>query len=431
MEAKIGKRGDQWLSEDDLKAHLASLVRLENVGMFLGAGSSCGNAGGKSLKAVWADFSSTHPDDVNWLKGKGYDVTGPKVNVEELLDNIELTLKEWKRSKFTVRYNQLARIKSNLLRGIIKAALLEKSLWSSPASLDDIPSSLISHCKVLQKLCTSRQPGQSSPWVFTTNYDLAIEWAAEALNLQVINGFSGLHLRSFSPHNFDLGFRNIKAQGEARFGTYNIYLGKLHGSLSWQLNDDELVIEESAYSLKQVYDDFLNGKTQSIDKLLVYPGVSKYFQTTGFVFSEVFRRFSEFLSSSHSALIINGYSFRDNHLNRLLKSALHNPTLQIVIFLPELKIDSSSSELSWDIEEVPNWVKKLLALNIPQVTFVGEGAKSFFDELPNYLPDPAIYDEHSINIKENLKKLKGLSEDKPIPRPFPVPPRGTDLEDFL
>lgn len=38
---------------------------------------------------------------------------------------------------------------------------------------------LATHRRLLQKLTAARQPGQPSPWIFTTNYDLAIEWAAE------------------------------------------------------------------------------------------------------------------------------------------------------------------------------------------------------------------------------------------------------------
>ena len=397
----FASRGGQWLDEDEILAHFASVVRLENLGLFLGAGASCGAIGGKALSTVWADFIKRKPDDCAWLVEQGFIIEG--FNIELLLDSLEITKYEWTRINASRRLKKLNEIRNNLLRGVIEAAFLKEEFWKIPQSLDSIPKELQAHCEVLQKLCTSRQPGQAAPWIFTTNYDLSIEWSAEVLSLQVINGFSGLHYRSFSPHNFDLGFRNLHSKGEARFGTYNVYLGKLHGSLSWKLCEEDLVIEEAAFALYKTYKDFLDGKIHELPNLLVYPGVSKYFQTTGFVFSEVFRRFSEFLSRSHSCLIVNGYSFCDSHLNRLLKSALQNPTLQVIIFLPEL----SCQDKEWDLQHISSlWIRKLIELKLPQVTFIGGKEKAYFDRLATYLPDPPIYDEYSIQIKENLKKLK-------------------------
>lgn len=407
-EELFAKRGSHWLREEELFAHFASVVRLENIALLLGAGASCGPLKGKVLSNVWSEFKQSNKAQFDWLVQQKFIKESEDVNIEKLLDELEITKHEWLRVNAQRRLNKLNEVRSDLLRGVINAAFLKKEFWETPQSLDSIPSELKSHCEVLQKLCASRQPGQSAPWVFTTNYDLSIEWASEVLGLQVMNGFSGLHYRAFSPHNFDLGFRNLNGKGEARFGTYNVYLGKLHGSLSWKLCDDDLVVEESASSLYQTYMSFLGSKTNELPSLLVYPGVSKYFQTTGFVFSEIFRRFSEFLSRPHSCLIVNGYSFADSHLNRLLRSALQNPTLQMIVLLPELSVNGDS----WNTLDVKSaWIKKLIELNLPQVTFVGGNEKAFFDKLATYLPDPTIYDEQALKIKENLKRLKNYIEE--------------------
>ena len=48
-------RGDEPITQEDLKAHLAALLRLENIGFFLGSGASVG-PGGKTISQLWLDF---------------------------------------------------------------------------------------------------------------------------------------------------------------------------------------------------------------------------------------------------------------------------------------------------------------------------------------------------------------------------------------
>jgi hypothetical protein len=50
----------------------------------------------------------------------------------------------------------------------------------------------------------------------------------------------------------------------------------------------------------------------------------------------IIRRFTEFLSRPNACLIVNGYGFTDDHINRLIVSALQNPTLQLIVYLPEI-----------------------------------------------------------------------------------------------
>jgi hypothetical protein len=402
----VAIRGENHLSEKDLQAHIASLVRLENIGVFLGAGASSGELGGKTLLTIWKDYIIEYPKDYNWLKENRFINGTVKPNPEAIIDALEIARIEQERSSGQEQ-NELREVQSNLLRCIVYGSLLQKKWWENPTLLlEDLPQELRSHQNLLQKLTTSRQPGQASPWIFTTNYDLALEWSAESLGLHVSNGFLGLHARIFSPHNFDLGFRNNLAKGEARFGAYNIYLVKLHGSLSWIAEqtssvDQSSITELSATAIWDRIKNYINKKTKEIPCQMVIPGTSKYTQTTGFVFGELFRRFSDFLGKSQSVLFISGYSFGDEHLNRILRTALQNPTLQIVIFLPELKIE----EKKMTYEANSEWFKRLSNNKIPQITFVGGGKEAYFSKFVEYLPDPALFDKQSIEIRSRLKDL--------------------------
>ena len=262
---------------------------------------------------------------------------------------------------------------------------------------------------MISRLVGNRQPGQAAPWVFTTNYDLAVEWSAEALGLYIVNGFTGLHDRAFRPSSFDLGLRNIQTRGEARFGTYNLYLAKLHGSLTWTTNDESSVMEVSSATVKPKIDAFLaSDKPEDWPGLMIFPGASKFVQTTGFVFGEIIRRFTEFLSKPNACLIVNGYGFADDHINRLIVSAMQNPTLQLVIYLPEIDQLGIYQSLASSGEAIaPNeQLRRLLLAQLPQVTVRGFGSGGFFEAFANDLPEPALLDDTSDRAREIEQLLK-------------------------
>lgn len=400
--AIIVTRGGVGLELDELKGHLATLLRLENVAVLLGAGASVG-VGGHTIKQLWSSFVKDYPNSAGNLAHWGF-VTQDDVradpaarttpNIERLGDSLEIAFLEWTRLNNTDRQNLilLATAISDVKRAVVSASILQADWWMNPDSTLLAPQ-LQSHKALLQKVSSARQPGQTSPWFFTTNYDLAIEWAAEAIDLQVLNGFLGLHNRRFSPQSFDIGLRNTMARGEARFGVHNIYLAKLHGSLTWT-ERDSTIYEQAAVSCFSGLQEFLNGGPEPT-RTMVFPRAAKYVETVGFVLGELLRRFSEFLVRPQTALITSGYGFGDEHLNRILLSALQNPTLQLVVYLPELDLQNLNNN--------SRAVQNLLSLRSPRVTLVGGMPEAFFGEFVNHLPDPIVYDEQGARIREMLR----------------------------
>lgn len=428
--------GKQIADEVEIQAYLASVLRLENVGLLLGAGASCG-AGGQTMRQLWTSFLQNYPARADWLEAQGFisaeerTVSPPPAppapplppmppagaggagspaptlptpfivpppppgwripSIEILVDKLEIALLEWERQGNGLLVDG-KEARSALFRSVLSAAKLDENWWRSHVGPDLAPA-LSDHRSVLQKFTASRQPGQAAPWVFTTNYDLAIEWAAESIDVQVINGFLGVHSRRFSPQSFDLGFRNTQAKGEARFGVYNIYLAKLHGSLTWKEIDHGLYEVPASEAWREL-DDFLDG-TADWPNYLVLPRAAKYLQTVGYVTGELLRRFAEFMARPQTALVINGYGFDDEHINRLIRSALLNPTLQVVIYLPEFAGDPTA-------ERLPLTVRRLLALQNPRVTIVGGGSRAFLSALAADLPDPTIYDQDLADLKRRL-----------------------------
>jgi hypothetical protein len=402
--ALVGIRGATPLKDElELQALLATLLRLENVGLLLGAGASVA-AGGKTMAKLWDDFVDTSAEQAQWLVDQGF-VSPAAIdpeplfrdapNVEELGDTLEIARAEWGRQE-RADLPELDQARAQLGRAVVRAALLQPEWWSSPGGAEADAEQLQHHRTVLQKLVAARQPGQAAPWVFTTNYDLAVEWAAESIDLQVVNGFLGVHGRRFSPQSFDLGYRNTQARGEARFGVYNIYLAKLHGSLSWR-EEAEQVYEVQAFLAGQHIQKFLDDPAQTELGLMVMPRAAKYMQTVGYVLGELFRRFSEFLSRPQAALVVCGYGFGDEHINRLLRSALLNPTLQLVVYFPGFTGDIAA-------ETLPKALRKLLSLKNPRVTVVGGGADAYLDKLGAQLPDPLLYDDDMRKLEKALRE---------------------------
>ncbi|WP_459615942.1 SIR2 family anti-phage-associated protein [Bordetella sp. 2513F-2] len=402
--AFVGIRGTSPLKDEiELQAHLATLLRLENIGLFVGAGASV-SAGGKTMWGLWEDFLATSPDEAQWLLGQQFVKesaleTEPAFrevpNVEQLADALEIAHVEWTRQgNDALPKLELARAQLN--RSVVRAARLQPAWWKAPGGAEVDADQLEHHRTILQKLVATRQPGQAAPWVFTTNYDLAFEWAAESIDLQVVNGFLGIHGRRFSPQSFDLGYRNTQARGEARFGVYNIYLAKLHGSLSWR-EDAEQVYEVQAPLAGEQINQFLSDVNNTELGLMVMPRAAKYMQTVGYVLGELFRRFSEFLSRPQAALLVCGYGFGDEHINRLLRSALLNPTLQLVVYFPEFTGDVTATKL-------PSALRKLLSLKNPRVTVIGGGEAAHLDKFATQLPDPLLYDEDLRKLEKALRE---------------------------
>lgn len=396
----IAYRGDSKLNEDALRAHLATILRLEHVGLLLGAGASV-DLGGMTIQKLWEYFKAEFAPSAEALMDHNFFTADETPNLEILLDQLEVACLEAERTNGkhleTLRTAQL-----DLRRSVVHASILQQEFWEDSTRINEIPPVLQDHCRLLQKLRGARQPGQPAPWIFTPNYDLAIEWAAEAVGLEVMNGFRGLHHRSFSPHAFDLGLRNTLARGEARFGCYEVYVAKLHGSLTWRTLENGAVIEKPADSLWEEIRSFLRNESDDFGQEMVFPSAAKYLQTVGFVLGELFRRFTEFLNRPQTALIVNGYSFGDEHLNRILLSALQNPTLSLVIYAPMATVSGPGVTIPDDRPAL----KRLAALRSPQVTIIGNSQRAYFSALANDLPDPAIFDDRSRQIRQMLKELK-------------------------
>ena len=164
--------------------------------------------------------------------------------------------------------------------------------------------------------------GRKSPInIFTTNYDLYNEQALDLLSFPYNNGFVGTYKRSFNPASYKYAYvedMNLSKHIWERVPNfYNLY--KLHGSISWV--KDSTKIREIDYN--HISED---------DTVMIYPTPLKDRSTLMTPYSDLFRAMETALLRKNSVLITLGYSFADDHINRLILNSLAIPTFKLITF---------------------------------------------------------------------------------------------------
>jgi len=217
--------------------------------------------------------------------------------------------------------------------------------------------------------------------IFTSNYDLAFEYAFDNLGIKYIDGFSGFHHRYFKPEtfNYDIFYPGSTTAGKVQRIEKVVRYFKLHGSISW-VSDGQRTpsnvygIEEMPIELiKRKADD----KNDVLDygNLMIYPTAVKKSYTLDLPYSELFRHFAYCISQPQSVLFTVGYSFCDEHFNDIIYQALSNPSFTLII------VDFSGCVKSAEI-------KRLRDLNDPRIIIIeGDFLGDFLTLSNTLMPD--------------------------------------------
>ena len=178
--------------------------------------------------------------------------------------------------------------------------------------------------------------------VFTTNYDIMNEIAMEALNIHYYDGFDGTIKKSFNPsfYNYSYVDRFEYKKSSVRITTNHINLYKLHGSLSWFLDNDGDLIEKNPYDVEFVPE-------------IIYPSMQKFNSTNVVVsFSTLLREFTNNICKDNSSLFVSGTSLGDEHINKIIENALSINTFHMVLFCVSEKDIENAKERYKDYKNV-------------------------------------------------------------------------------
>ena len=154
--------------------------------------------------------------------------------------------------------------------------------------------------------------------LYTSNYDLAFEYALDKLAIEYEDGFSGFVNRVFDPRKY---------QGKDKTS-----LVKIHGSVNWLVEDG---------TVKEFQPKFKDGKVIIDDTapVLIFPTSHKLYQTYSTPYSELMRHMLNEMQTSKNVILVLGYKYGDEHINEILFKAIENPNNIFYFFLynPEEK----------------------------------------------------------------------------------------------
>lgn len=302
---------------------------------------------------------ATHERRIAFLLGAGTSIAAGLPGMESLTNAIELQLTAGNQALFTeirkslrdakniedvldhlrILWDLLGDDKSKLHDGIsgVQAKELDRDICRAICKAVSTPDPAKMNAHYSLALWT-RQVRRDKPIeIFTTNYDLVLEMGFEYHEVPFFDGFLGAVNPFFVPESVEVDGGAGEDTDPPKPWTR---LWKIHGSVNWQLKENgdghQRVVRSASQSPES--------------ELVIYPTREKHAVTRRFPFVNYMDRMRRILSSGECLLIVIGYSFRDQHVNDLLRQSLRtNPRLAVNTFTYE--------EPSADIQRLANTFK--------------------------------------------------------------------------
>lgn len=166
--------------------------------------------------------------------------------------------------------------------------------------------------------------------VITTNYDVLIEEAAAANNFVIFDGFNFTPIPKFDSSMFEWNLvkevQNINTR-EVEYKDKTFNLLKIHGSLTWEKQDDGTILRKDKDSI-----------TDTDKMVMVFPSSDKYAQSYQEPYFELFTKFQDLIKRPNTLLISSGFSFADVHISKMVTQALKNNT-SLKLLITDFNID--------------------------------------------------------------------------------------------
>jgi len=218
--------------------------------------------------------------------------------------------------------------------------------------------------------------------IFTTNYDRIIEAGAELAGLHLLDRFVGSLAPIFrsSRLDVDMHYNPPGIRGEPRYLEGVARFTKLHGSLDW-INVGKNIRRIGLPFGAENIDPYLQapGLTGADAlQLMIYPNSAKDRETAAYPYVDLFRDFAAAVCRPNSTVISYGYSFGDEHINRVIEDMLTIPSTHLVVIA-----------YGDPLGRIMQTYKKL-GRNAQITLLIGDHLKKKKKLVDNYLPKPAI-----------------------------------------
>jgi len=368
------------------RLRIKKYLGLENVSILTGAGTSF-HLGAPIIRSIPAELKVLCEADIKTYFGEG-----ENPSYEDLFNCLQADryLKEKKGESIEPINTSIA----NMQEWLFKNCDIEKTEINENYIGDlKLQKNRYHYHEALIKKLLQRPNNLKRANLFTTNYDMAFDYALDNLGIHYINGFMGVHNRCFRPevYDYDLYYPGQSVTGKVHRAEKVLKYYKMHGSLSWLATKPTV---SNTYGIKEIplNDEF---KPNENKEIMIYPCVSKKSFTLDLPYSELFRQFSQAINQPQSVLFCIGYSFYDEHINDLIKQALTIPSFTLIIANFSTTRDPNSQiEKLRELED-----KRIIILDqedTEQTTFTGF--------VNNIMPD--LYEEEeNEDIAETMQKL--------------------------
>jgi hypothetical protein len=393
---------DKQFSESDLRSRiepwLTSLFQSEHLSLLAGSGLTSAVQGAASIKAdngmgVFEPKSFYHdqitqkatesairmgrdskPNIEDYIRVqnellRGLEIVGDAPKYEELKEETDKLISDFTRNISTIEYSVSAAPKEKREDAFNKLVLFLMSFASRTGTRDRLN-------------------------IFTTNYDRLIEAGADVAGLHLIDRFVGSLTPVFrsSRMDIDMHYNPPGIRGEPRYLEGVARYTKLHGSIDW-VNCDGVIRKIGLPFGAKDSTPFLTvaGIDADASKIMIYPNSSKDKETAEYPYVELFRDFAAALCRPNSTIVTYGYSFGDDHINRVIRDMLTIPSTHLVVI--------SHSDSSGRIRRIyDGWGRE------SQISLmIGPDITNLEALVDYYLPKPAI-DRTTIKMADLLRQ---------------------------
>lgn len=374
------------MSTENIRLKIKKYLELENVSVLFGAGSSF-HLGAPVIRSIPEQLKEECIPEIAEYFG-----AGANPSYEDLFNCLQadLYLKEMKGEDHVEIEQSMVKMQKWLFE---QCDTNQTTIHPIYADDNKLQKNRYHYHEVIVKKLLQRPVHLKRANLFTTNYDMAFDYALDNLGVHYVNGFMGVHNRCFRPevYDYDLYYPGQSVIGKVHRAEKVLRYYKMHGSLSWVSSKPSVF---NTYGIEEIP---LNGSfvPDKDRQIMIYPCVSKKSFTLDLPYSELFRQFSQAINQPQSVLICVGYSFYDEHINDIIKQALSIPSFTLVIanFSPAADADSE--------------IELLRALGDKRIIILDQAnsdISTFVSFVDKVMPD--LYEEDELEyIAETMNKL--------------------------
>jgi hypothetical protein len=428
-------------SRQRLQALIAEWLRMENLVVLTAAGCSV-SCGGKTMtdlekavletvkeipekigtdpglsetaKAILKERLKPYNDRKLWAKSGFEEWLSYLVNAVYLATEKKSPINSVTWKDGTIDIDDVGRLIGYITKAIYAECALElpDKTGSTKGEQDIAP-----HLAFLSKLVT-RDSNLGRTHLFTLNYDTLFEQALELLGIQYFDGFTGRANARFDPsvYGLDIYYPGEIAEGRVRRFDKFLHYYKLHGSIHWRIVDKELrarhedISSYGLYRSKNIKEKATELIRQSFahnhKEFGILPTSNKFVQTLDMPYAHLFRSFTARLSAPQTFLLIIGYGFSDDHITRIIETALMNPALVMLVVEPNPKSPTVNR-----ISEYKELGKRAFILTPSEEAFKESPFKyaTFNDFAKSVMPDVQWLDDF-LRLRRFEKQLEQTQE---------------------